>query len=385
MGKFDVFMCHNSDDKPEVIKIAEQLRNLGIKPWLDQWELRPGRRWILELDRQITDIDAAAVFVGGSGDGPWQSEEIDAILIEFKDRKCPIIPVLLESAPAQPRLPIFLRGRMWVDFRVKNPDPLQQLIWGIKDKPIDLGQSRSALTNYVEELGNGIKLEMLAIPGGEFMMGSPKGEGEGYEYPRHRVTVPPFFMSKYPVTQEQWLAVMNDFEEAPRFRGDKRPIDLRSEYSCEHFCKALSQNTGKQYRLPSEAEWEYACRAGTTTPFYFGEELTIHQANFGDNIGKTTEVGIYPANAFGLHDMHGNIWERCEDKWHEDYEGAPTDGSAWSEIRNWDNLDNFYPVVRGGFWGLKPKYCRSASRYYFSRVGGNYVIGFRVACSYPRT
>lgn len=129
--KFDVFLCHNSEDKPQVIEIAQQLKAHSLKPWLDMWELRPGLPWQRELERQIRSIKAAAVFIGGSGLGPWQEMELEAYLREFVNRECPVIPVLLSSTPQVPKLPVFLAGNTWVDFRARQPDPMQLLIWGI--------------------------------------------------------------------------------------------------------------------------------------------------------------------------------------------------------------------------------------------------------------
>ncbi|MCZ8162317.1 MAG: formylglycine-generating enzyme family protein, partial [Microcystis sp. LE19-196.1B] len=159
------------------------------------------------------------------------------------------------------------------------------------------------------------------------------------------------------------------------------------------FCARLSKLTGREYRLPSEAEWEYACRAGTTTPFYFGETITGELANYrasgtyagepkGEDREQTTPVGQFPPNAFGLYDMHGNVWEWCADTWHDNYDGAPTDGSAC--IENGD--DNRSPL-RGGSWFYDPLYCRSADRdypYYYRR-DYPYYSGFRVVCGAGRT
>lgn len=129
--KFDVFLCHNSEDKSAVIEIAEQLRRRGLKPWLDVWELQPGAIWQFALEQQIESIGAVAVFASQKEMGPWQSEEIYAFLQEFIRCKCPVIPVMLPETQTQPRLPIFLRNRHWVDFRLQKPEPLSQLIWGI--------------------------------------------------------------------------------------------------------------------------------------------------------------------------------------------------------------------------------------------------------------
>ena len=129
--KFDVFLCHNSQDKPKVIEIGRKLQEQGLKPWLDQWELQPGLPWQRELERQIQNISSAAVFVGEGGIGPWQQMEIEAYLRRFVSQGSPVIPVLLPNAPEKPELPIFLGGMTWVDFRHSQPEPLARLIWGI--------------------------------------------------------------------------------------------------------------------------------------------------------------------------------------------------------------------------------------------------------------
>ncbi|NEO33831.1 MAG: formylglycine-generating enzyme family protein [Symploca sp. SIO3C6] len=158
------------------------------------------------------------------------------------------------------------------------------------------------------------------------------------------------------------------------------------------FCSRLAEYTGRSYRLPSEAQWEYACRAGTATPFHFGETITGQLANYdasrtfanepkGKYRKQTTPVGQFPPNAFGLHDMHGNVWEWCEDDWHEDYKGAPTNGSAWLSKKL-----SSTKVVRGGSWGSLPAYCRCASRFYDSPGFVDFNnIGLRVVCVVPRT
>lgn len=130
-SQFDVFLCHNSKDKPKVKQIGQQLIQQGLKPWLDEWEFRPGFPWQRELERQIEHIQSVAVFVGSSGFGPWQENELDAFLREFVRRQCRVIAVLLPTAPQQPKLPIFLQGYHWVDFRQQQPEPMGQLIWGI--------------------------------------------------------------------------------------------------------------------------------------------------------------------------------------------------------------------------------------------------------------
>lgn len=172
--------------------------------------------------------------------------------------------------------------------------------------------------SFVEELENGVMLEMIKIPGGKFNMGSlPTEAGHGYEEsPQHEATISGFALGKYPVTQAQWRAVAalpavsRNLDPTPAyFQGINHPVEQISWLDAVEFCARLSKKTGRSYRLPTEAEWEYACRAGTSTPYYFGEILTQELANY--NNSTTTPVGSFQANAFGLHDMHGNVWECC--------------------------------------------------------------------------
>jgi len=256
---------------------------------------------------------------------------------------------------------------------------------------------------FTEDLGDGVTLDMVAIPGGSFIMGSPEGEkgSTDRERPQHQVTIQPFYMGKYPITQAQWQAVAKlpqvnrKLERNPsRFKGGNRPVEYVAWYNAVEFCARLTSLTKRAYSLPSEAQWEYACRAGTTTPFHFGETLTTDLANYRGKYAygggpkgicreETTEVGSFGVvNAFGLYDMHGNVWEYCLDDWHNNYEGAPTDDSAWLD-RN-DNLSQgrAYAVVRGGSWIDNPVLCRSASRSLNLRAERGliyYLVGFRVA------
>ncbi len=245
-----------------------------------------------------------------------------------------------------------------------------------------------------------VDMDMVYIPGGTFTMGSPETEkgSNSEERPQHQVTVSPFFMGKYPITQKQWRAIATldkidiDLKPDPsHFKGDERPVESVTWHECVEFYKRLSKLTGREYRLPSEAEWEYAIRAGTTTPFYFGETITTNLANYNGNYvfasepksqyrEKTTPVGQFPPNTFGLYDLHGNVWEWCADDWHSNYNGAPNDGSAWIS-----NDDNTTKIIRGGSWNFNPAYCRCANRNGdFPRDGLN-LVGVRVVCAPPRT
>lgn len=273
-------------------------------------------------------------------------------------------------------------------------------------KNLQINYGRRQAESFQEDLGNGIFLEMVKIPGGSFLMGSPENEPERIdsEGPQHRVNIKPFFMGKFPVTQEQYQAVMG--ENPSKFKGENKPVESVSWHNAVEFCNRISQRIGKAYRLPSEAEWEYACRAGTITPFYFGETISTELANYrgtnfnyegksypgnygngpeGKSRKQTTDVGSFPPNSFGLYDMHGNVFEWCEDGWHENYDGAPNNGNA----RKTPNDDKYcYPfTVRGGSWYHHPSYCRSAYRagnppaLTLSQIG---IIGFRVVVAFPR-
>jgi formylglycine-generating enzyme required for sulfatase activity len=239
---------------------------------------------------------------------------------------------------------------------------------------------------FVENLGDLTSLEMVKIPDGKFQMGSLPNQGYDYERPRHEVQIPEFWMGKYPVTQAQWRSVaalppeQMELEVNPSvFEGDNQPVENVSWNQSIEFCQRLSRKTGKKYRLPSEAEWEYACRAKTLTNFYFGDALTPKLANYGREMKGTTDVGIYLPNAFGLYDMHGNVWEWCADGWHDSYKNAPIDGSAWV------NPGNSKCVLRGGSWVLNPLNCRSAYRSGVNSDVYNFLVGFRVVYSPART
>ena len=262
------------------------------------------------------------------------------------------------------------------DFRHTNGRPwLHTPGWRPKPEPTPM--------TFEQELKPGIAITMLPIPAGSFLMGSPEGEPDRFddEGPQHEVTLGAFWMAQTPTTQAQWRTVAGwpkvelDLEPDPScFKGDRRPVGLVSWRDAQEFCRRLSQRTGQRYGLPSEAQWEYACRAGSSTPFYFGATLTPEQANCKDS--ETVEVASHPANAWGLHDMHGNVWEWCQDHWHSNYEGAPNDGSAWEYC----SLGGVQRLLRGGSWINHPRICRSAYRLNYPPDDRYYGIGFRVCC-----
>ena len=284
-------------------------------------------------------------------------------------------------------------------------------------------------------------LTMLWIPPGSFWMGSPEKEldRQDREGPQHLVQLQGFFMGQMPITQAQWRTVAawaeqpgeqwsrelktnpawvdgekqkirkssgSESDESVVLDGtpnnDIHPVEQVSWLDASEFCNRLSQRTGRLYTLPSEAQWEYACRAGSITPFHFGPTITPELANYngrstygdgpkGEYREQTTPVGMFPANAWGLHDMHGNVWEWCLDHWHDSYEGAPADGSAWlntteptkkatSKKENNSESEDELRLLRGGSWLYYPGDCRSAYRLHFQPGSANDDVGFRVVC-----
>jgi formylglycine-generating enzyme required for sulfatase activity len=248
--------------------------------------------------------------------------------------------------------------------------------------------TRSCEAQYLtEDLGGGVTLEMACIPSGNFQMGSPGNEEGRFEseHPQHSVAISSFFIGKFLVTQKQWEAIMQT--NPSHFKGPHRPVEQISWHEANEFCQRLAQKTGKPYRLPSEAEWEYAARAGTTGPFHFGDTITAELANYdatrtyasgtkGLYRRETTPVGTFSPNSFGLYDVHGNVWEWCADPWHDNYQGAPTDGRVWEQ----DGHPK-YRVLRGGSSGNHPRNCRSSDRGRGLSDYWYFAIGFRVACS----
>jgi formylglycine-generating enzyme required for sulfatase activity/uncharacterized caspase-like protein len=283
---------------------------------------------------------------------------------------------------------------------------------------------RGSAEVFDEALGAGTVLTMVAIPGGSFTMGSPADEigHQPNESPQHHVALAPFFMSAAPITQAQWLAVLtahparvlHELEPYPSFfHGLDLPVDSVTWYQAEEYCRRLAAVTGRDYRLPSEAQWEYACRAGTTTPFNVGPTITTDLANYcglggavcGDSNGvsvasdtyngvryrsgsygdgppgifraTTTHAGTFPPNAFGIYDMHGNVWEFCRDQASMSYAAASDDGSAYIA-----QAAGSARILRGGSWSHNPAICRSAYRDAIGPddPGWQGRIGMRVVC-----
>ncbi|HEY7308234.1 MAG TPA: formylglycine-generating enzyme family protein [Gemmataceae bacterium] len=267
---------------------------------------------------------------------------------------------------------------------------------------IALGSAHSQ--DDTKEITNSIEMKLVSIPAGKFVMGSPAGEAErGVGEDQHEVAITrPFYLGVYPVTQRQYLKVMGknpSFFQTKNGGSLEHPVEQVRWGEAGEFCKRLSALTeekkaGRTYRLPSEAEWEYACRAGTTTTFNVGDALSSKQANFNGNfpygraekgpfLGKTAKVGSYPANAWGLYDMHGNVLQWCNDWYDPDYyKKSPKDNPKGPEkgVVSTTFGSNFFVVVRGGFWLDEGRGCRSARRFRLQQSEPYRWTGFRVAC-----
>ncbi len=300
-----------------------------------------------------------------------------------------------QSIPKPAPLPRKPKGKI-----IQNHGSVAQTSWKTFSFEVVTVNSRAKiikretkLAKYLTaKLGNEVTMDFVSIPDGRFLMGSPDTEKGRYdrESPQRWVKVPPFLMGKYQVTQAQWQAVMGNNPAC--FKGKNRPVERVSWHDCVEFCNRLSLIIGRECRLPSEAEWEYACCAGTTTPFYFGNTIATDLVNYDGNYTyadepkgvcrkETTPVGQFPPNAFGLYDMHGNVWEWCADTWHKNYQGAPTDGRAW--LKKGDSKRSH---LRGGSWLDNPYSCRSANR--GDGVSRDFIgnlVGFRVICEIDRT
>jgi formylglycine-generating enzyme required for sulfatase activity len=268
----------------------------------------------------------------------------------------------------------------------------------------------SAHSSEAKVITNSIGMKLARIPAGEFMRGSPRSEPERDDKEQlHKVRITrPFYIGVYEVTQAEYAKVMEglrDFRDRSAFKGENNPVENVEWRLAKVFCERLSarpeeRKAGRKYRLPTEAEWEYACRAGTRTAFHFGDSLSSEQANFNGNypasdgkkgkyLRKTAPVGSYPPNAWGLYDIHGNVAEWCADWYDPDYYAdSPEDdplGPPFGVVETgFDNFEhNYFVVVRGGCWVDDGRACRSAYRFRAMPNTQYRLIGFRIVCEVP--
>jgi formylglycine-generating enzyme required for sulfatase activity len=393
----------------ELVAIFDRIRD-GIQDQKDilllgKWLKISNNQNVLQVGKNIINItDGKDIHIGDRTYYNTDAESIKAVIREVLTEL--IHKVNLESSSQQNYLPDnFLSQTTNEDVVTTNNPQTQQLspspiitkfefeVVTIDTQGIETKRYLKQADYFIESLADGVVLEMVSIAGGKFQMGAPLDESESLEdeRPQHVVTLKPFFMGKYPITQAQWrviakLPTIKHFLklEPSCFKGDNLPVERISWYDAQEFCERISQETGRKYRLPSEAEWEYACRAQTSTPFHCGKIISQNLAKyFGQNEDintiyhqQTIKVGSFLPNAFGIYDMHGLVWEWCDDCEHEDYQNAPLDGSAWLNDGNSE-----YRILRGGSWDSLAHLCRSASRFSEDATITDQKFGFRVVCS----
>jgi formylglycine-generating enzyme required for sulfatase activity len=400
-----IFLAHAREDKAQVRMLYAELKARGLDPWLDEIDILPGQNWKEEIANAIPQagVFLACLSSRAVGKVGYIQNEFRLALSAFGERppgSIYLIPVRLDDCEVPdlkiPERGLALRDIQWVDLWQEGG--LERLVRGI-EKALKLPGKAPALRQPAEvvALRLGVAPDqvplhlsqepfrdcddgplMVVVPAGSFIMGS---EDFSHEQPQHEVLIAqPFAVGKYEVTFDEWDACVksggcNGYEPSDeRWGRGLRPVINVSWDDAQAYVAWLSNRTGQPYRLLSEAEWEFACRAGTTTRYSWGNEITSDNANCGLSVGKTTEVGAYPANPWGLHDMHGNVWEWVEDCWNESYQGAPSDGSAWT------SGDYSRRVLRGGSWFSVPVDLRSACRNGDNAdIRFNYGIGFRVA------
>ena len=452
-----IFLAHANEDKPEVIKLYERLKKAGYQPWLDKKNLLPGQNWRTAISTAIKEsqLFIACLSQRSIAKQGFVQREFKMALGQYANRPANsiyLIPLRLNDCQIpdlrQEEYGVNLRDLHWLDYWeadgfellertiafefgpfAAKPEPPKVPTFSFETVFVNrrgeqIRRQAGQAEYFREALGDGVGLDMVKIPGGTFLMGTEDEEIERLckkhdlewfrcEAPQHEVRIPEFYMGRYPVTQAQWRAVASrtelkverDLKRDPanfkdRNDSNNRPVERITWYDAVEFCQRLSKLSGKTYRLPSEAEWEYACRAGTRTPFHFGETITTDLANYrgtdweykgkprpgiyaeeprGKHREQTTAVGSLPSNSFGLYDMHGNVWEWCADKLDANYQGAPADGSPWE-----NENDNDYRMLRGGSYFDMPAYCRSAYRFGFVPDIDSNNVGFRLVCAFSR-
>jgi formylglycine-generating enzyme required for sulfatase activity len=396
-----IFISYAREDQDKAHQIYRRLLDAGCNPWIDIENLLPGEKFKNVIEQTLTNCDMVIVCLSTASvrKRSFFQREVKQALDRLQEMLADdvfVVPVRFDNCG----IPSDLAQYHCEDlFGQREDRGWQHLLEAIErqaknlSKPIVKPAGRSipqptisAPVNHVleqsqsfsEDLGNGVKLEMIYLPGGTFWMGSPDGVGEINEHPKHRVTLSPFYIGKYTVTRGQWKAVV---DKVPTyFDGDDLPVERESWDGAVKFCKMISKQTGRTYRLPTEAEWEYACRAGATGLYCFGDDgRTLEQYAWyqGNYDGKSHPVGQKKPNQFGLYDMHGNVWEWCQDWYDANYYTQSPETDPQGPVKGVG-----MKVIRGGSSSYSSVHCRSASRgcsdnrpivYYV-------IIGFRVVC-----
>ena len=378
----DIFLCYSRSDIAVADKLVTRLQADGWSVFQDK-NIPVGRLWHKEIKQALQCTRAVVVLWSAS------SCESDYVIDEarYGKQKDILFPAFIEQVD----YPYGFGGMQAADLLgwagEDEHTGLAQLLQALSMQLGSVGQAKAAPpigpaadpaspgTTFRDRLKDGGEGPlMVVIPAGRFLMGSPPDEAKrrNNEDPQHEVRIAtPFAMGVHAVTFDDYerftRATDARLPDDHRWGRGQRPVINVSGRDAQAYCTWLAAQSGHNYRLPSEAEWEYACRAGTTTPFHIGEQLTPEQANFNGNTtyngsaegeyrARTLPVGSFPPNAFGLHDMHGNVLEWCQDRWHDNYQGAPDDGAIWNAG------DAASRVLRGGSWDNAPQLCRAASR-----------------------
>jgi formylglycine-generating enzyme required for sulfatase activity len=426
-----IFLAHAHEDKPQVRKLYADLQARGLDPWLDEKDLVGGQIWKVEIPKAIrrADVFLACLSKRSVGKRGFVQQELREALSAYGERPADsvyIIPVRFDDC-AVPHLQtpdhgLSLQDIHWVDLWqdggfdrlvsaiehalgvVASPtgarDEARAAIIPIgnltehqpaQEAPKEAGSLPTPGTAF-RDIDEPWCPELVVIPPGEFMMGSTEAERQWAvehgadpewlenEKPRHLVKIGySLAVGRFPVTFEEYDRFADATKRERPVDNDwgrgRRPVLYMSWHDAAAYCGWLTRETSQEYRLLTEAEWEYACRAGTATRFWWGDEITPENANYGRNVGKTSEVGNYPENPFGLYDMHGNVWEWVEDHWSASYIGAPDDGSAVPTEGDGDTRR----AMRGGSWFVPPGDLRSALRSANWDVVQDGNFGFRIA------
>lgn len=378
----DIFICYSRKDGDTAMRLLQLFEAEGWRVFIDR-QTHVGCRWHKEIEKELHATRAVVVLWSAtSRDSDFVLEEA-----EYGKRKDILFPAFIEAVEfpygfgrIQTADLIGWNNQPQHSGFVQLLDSLRLHLNGNTTKPAQ-PVAKPSLTpdqTFRDKLQTGGEGPLMAvIPAGRFLMDSSNFDSD--ETPVHAIQIAqPFALGVYAVTFDEYDSFCQETgRKKPRdqnWRRENRPVINVSWHDAQAYYNWLSQLINHGYRLPSEAEWEYACRAGTKTPYYTGESIAKHQANFDGK--QTMPVGSFPPNAFGLYDMHGNVWEWMQDCWHKDYQNAPDDGSAWLEN---DGGDCNRRVVRGGSWFDNPRYLRSALRLRDdSDVVGN-GLGFRIA------
>ena len=366
----EICLSYEKSDQKKVCILAEALAKQGYSIWWDR-NIHGGKRYTKVIKKKLNNAQCVIVL--------WSkhSVESDWVLDEAELAKDKLIPVLIDKVD----IPLGF-GQIhtldFLDWQGILPHPTFNLLL---DSVVEMigppvagesgFQKPSSEERWKETLKNSIDMKFALIPEGKFVMGSEEFE---WSKPVHNVKIQtPFYLGMYPVTQREWKAIMGN--NPSEFNGNDLPVESVSWNEVQDFIKKLNEKEGtNKYRLPTEAEWEYATRAGTTTRYSFGDDdskLGEYAWFYEKSVDKTHPVGKKEANPWGLYDVHGNVWEWVQDTWHDTYNGAPDDGSAWRDGVSADR------VVRGGGWFIFARYdCRSARRH----VQGDRIrfLGFRL-------